>query len=294
MYSLRVASTSDQEFPPAATGVLLSWERLTEVLRREASPAAAALFAEPVADPRGGHTHWHVTTNLDPTPLARLTPAQRAAVLARMEQLRGAVLACADRLAASVSEADVRLAQTLRVCVVVPDPERHIFSVGGEPLLVAWGRRTHGPAPREARVTYQQPFAPAAGTPPAAALGAATKLAAAKAARPQAARDWSKLWPWLAWLAFAGLAMAVYYHLLAACAIAPLPFLDRCEASRNGELGRLLDRNDALLAILRNAEKRAAQTRGECRRDKKAEATGATRLGAAPKFIRPSKSDWLT
>ena len=47
MYSLRVASTSDQEFPSAMTGAPLSWERLTEVLRREASPRhAPALVIE--------------------------------------------------------------------------------------------------------------------------------------------------------------------------------------------------------------------------------------------------------
>ncbi len=275
MYSVRVATTNDRDFPPAEFSQGLGWERLTEIVRREVSPAAAAIFAEPIADPSGGAVHWHVESDDDPIAFSELTPQQQAEVTARLEQQRGAILALADRLASSVAEADVRLAESLRACVTVPDPARHIFSLAGRPLLVAWGRKAQFTQQRAARVTFRRPVEPAAPTPPRGLAGAARpQQGEARFVAPRIHVDWRGLFPYLLWPLFVALIMTLYYLLLPACAL-DLPVLrtifDRCPGAAQSELDGLLDRNDALRAQLRDAQQRALRNRAECPREKKAE-----------------------
>jgi hypothetical protein len=268
MYSVRVFSTSDRDFPPAEFGPGLTWERLTEILRREVSPEAAALFAEPVADPGRGLTHWHVEATEDPLPLSLLGEAERMRLLVALEERRGAIGAYAERLASSLAEADVRLAQALRTAVVVPDPEAHVWSISGRPLLVAWGRRASAAVPREPRVEYRRKVDPAPAPEPRAAVFSRTRaVARATAALVPIRFEPSALWPILAWLVFAALVLTIYYNLLSACAInAPLltPLADRCPGTKQSELQRLLARNDELWATLREAETRVAQSASDC------------------------------
>jgi hypothetical protein len=140
MYSVRVCTTDDRELPAPELGLGLGWDRLTEILRREVSPGAASLLAEPIAEPARGQTHWHIQANEDPRVVSELDPAEREKVLAVLAKQRSAILKLADRLAADGSETNSRLASALRVIVDVPDPDRHIWSVGGQPVLSAWGR----------------------------------------------------------------------------------------------------------------------------------------------------------
>lgn len=296
MYSIRVDSTNDRDFPPAEFSQGLTWERLTEIVRREASPKAAAIFAEPIADPVRGQTHWHVATDADPVPFKRLAPEERTRLLSALEERRGAVLALADRLASSVAEADVRLAQALRASVTVPDPDAHIWSVGGEPLLVAWGRKANIAAPREARMEYRRPVAPSAPPAPsqAAFVGTAkipeppprdAAVAAPRFIHPPAFA-WPPILPWLSWLAFAALALTIWLNLLPACAInTPVlkDLFDRCPGAAKTEMDQLLDRNDELRAAVRDAERRAAQSAADCQREKKAEASPS---GTKARFAR--------
>jgi hypothetical protein len=268
MYSVRVFSTSDRDLPPAEFGPGLTWERLTEILRREVAPEAAAIFAEPVADPGRGLTHWHVDATDDPLPLSLLGEAERMRLLAALEERRGAILAFAERLSSSVAEADVRLAQALRTAVVVPDPDAHVWSISGRPLLVAWGRRASAAVPREPRVEYRRKVDPAAAPAPTAAVFSRNRAVW----RPTTtlapiAFEPSALWPILAWLVFAALVSTIYYKLLPACAInRPLltPFVDRCPGAKQSELQRLLARNDELWATLRETETRVAQGASDC------------------------------
>ncbi|HUZ66314.1 MAG TPA: hypothetical protein VMU56_01490 [Beijerinckiaceae bacterium] len=283
MYSIRVAVTRDFDFPPADPTQTVNWERLTEMMRREVSPDAAALFAEPIADPVNRLTYWHAETDFDPAPLSHLTPRERTDLLAQLELTRAAILKFVERLAASVAESDVRLAQALRVCLTVPDPDRQIWSLGGRPLLVAWGRTAHAIAPRVAQVVHQRIVEPAP-EPPRAGIEERRPLA--PLAEPQgagaAARFSLRPGPWLGWIPFLVLMLAIYSRLLPACAL-DLPLLrsDRCSGAERQEVTALLQRNDGLFADLRRAQKKVLAARARC---------GGKKAELAPAFSTPGPS----
>src|SRR5882762_2351428 len=104
MYSVIVCTTDDRELPAPELGLGINWERLTDILRREVSPEAADMLAEPIADPARGETHWHVTANADPVPLSALSIPERDALLEKLDRLGRDVLRFADRLAAGGRE----------------------------------------------------------------------------------------------------------------------------------------------------------------------------------------------
>ncbi|MCI0598833.1 MAG: hypothetical protein L0Y50_08285 [Beijerinckiaceae bacterium] len=281
-YSIRLFSSSDHDLPLAEYSQGLTWERLTEILRREVSPEAAAIFAEPVADPARGLTHWYVEVAADPIPLSITGEAERVQLLATLETRRAEILAFADKLSSSITEADARLAQALRSAVTVPDPDAHVWSISGRPVLVAWGRRASLSAPPEARIEYRRKANPAPAVlnrelEPRRDAAVQRKSERVPALRKDerlsaAAFDVPALWPILAWLVFTVFILAIYYNLLAACAIeGPLgrPLFSHCPGAKRSELQQLFARNDELRAQLRDVQARAAQGAGECRTELK-------------------------
>src|SRR5205085_1077864 len=234
MYSLRACTTVDRDLPNIELGAGLTWDRLTEVLRQEVGADAATLLAEPVPDPARGQTHWHITAEQDPVPLSALAPADQDALLRKLEQIRRSVRAHADRLDARATEADMRLAAALRAAVTVPDQDAHVWSVAGRPVLTAWGRQRASSA-----------------RPTSAIVGRSAVPVQAKAAIVARAprRAWRLGWPatLALWLAAVLLLGAIYYYLLAACAV-QLPWLGptfaRCpQIAVATNLDELRDRN---------------------------------------------------
>ncbi len=269
MYSVRITSTSDRELPAADYGPALTWDRLTEVLRREVSPEAAALFAEPVADPRQGQTHWHVTADEDPKPFSALSGAEQAKLTKDLEGLRQRINDYADRLQSLGGEGNLRLAAALKGMQDVPNFNSHLWSVGGAPLLTGWGRSAPAVARRASAIVVRQQAPPSV---PASAgiviVGTTTGPMAGAAVGSGSSSAPPKWLVPLLWLLFAGLFAAILYLLIAACAI-DLPilrhFYDRCPWGTSARpLEPLIAKNDDLRERIRQAESDLAQHANDC------------------------------
>ncbi|WP_026606810.1 hypothetical protein [Methylocapsa acidiphila] len=268
MYSIRVATTDDREAPPAEDWPGLSWDRLCDVLRIEVSPEAAALLAEPVADPARGLTHWHIVALEDPQALHALSSADREKLLARFQALQGQIRAYAERLTAAGGESNLRLAQGLRAALDLDAGVAQLWSRSGAPLLTGWGRRRarETAAPTgiidDMRPARRQDAAPRGkGFIPGLTWmrGGAERLGQSGAS-PQSRLARLRL-SWLMWLPFCLLVAAIFYRLLPACAI-DLPLARRvnfCSVESNAALDELLSRNVQLRDQLLDAEKRIAE-----------------------------------
>ena len=262
MYSIRVATTDDREAPPAGDWPGLSWDRLCDVLRVEVSPEAAALLAEPVADPARGLTHWHIVALEDPKAPHALSPAEREKLLARFNALRDQIRAYADRLTAAGGESNLRLAQGLRAAVDLDAGVAQLWSSGGAPLLTGWGRRRA----RETGETATIVSGPASVRPKDAPRRGKSFIPGLTWTPGQAGESLqgqlSRLrLGWLIWLPFWILVVAIGYRLLPACAI-DLPLLraiNYCAAPRASALEALQNLNAELRDSLSDAEKRMAE-----------------------------------
>jgi hypothetical protein len=267
VYSIRVATTDDREAPLAEEWPGLTWDRLCDVLRVEVSPEAAALLAEPVADPVRGLTHWHIVALNDPTPLHALPAAEREATMARFTALQGQIRGYADRLAAAGGESNLRLAQGLRLATDLDAGVAQLWSVAGAPLLTGWGRRrareTASPTAILASGRDAAGGGPARGR--SYAHGWTWTAALSGGGAPGAAggtRARFGLGTWWLWLPFWLLVALIGRELLPACGV-HLPFVGAagfCAAPANAALADLQARNSGLRRSIFEAETRLAQT----------------------------------
>jgi hypothetical protein len=276
MYSINICTTDDRLLPAPELGPDLTWDRLTEALRREVGSEAAALLAEPVPDPGRGLTHWHVTADQDPIVLSALPMAERNSLLASLNLIREKILSRAQQLDAAGGDANARLAAALRAAVRVPDDGTHVWAIDGRPVLTAWGRqvgtivrpmaaimaRANVPPPPLPPHAPPQVMTAATGSPPPMPEAASTSAEPASAAATARRAAWRKTgWHGPAlWLLFLLLLGGIYYALLAACAI-DIPILrslfDRCDSAL--ALERLRDHHDALRETVHDWERRLAQ-----------------------------------
>src|SRR5271156_6818315 len=104
MYSIRFQTTSDARLPPPDLPAHYTWDRLADLLSREIGPEAARLLAEPVVDASRVETHWHVTADNDPVPLAKLDAEKRTELLEKLEAIRAKAETRAADLEASSGE----------------------------------------------------------------------------------------------------------------------------------------------------------------------------------------------
>jgi hypothetical protein len=277
MYSVNVCTTDDRELPAPELGLGLNWDRLTEILRREISPEVAELLAEPIAEPARGQTHWHVSASEDPRLASELDDGEREKLLAVLAERRGAILKLADRLAADGSETNARLAAALRTIVDVPDPDRHVWSVAGRPVLSAWGRSTAASRDRRATIVTrgEAPKTEAAAlsgvvvgvTPavePANIQKQPPRIALAGALRLRNLDRWRSL---PLWLLLAAILLAILYRLLPACSV-NLPLVNRpfghCERRADSRLDLLREENQGLRDSIGAAELKVAAVEGDC------------------------------
>jgi hypothetical protein len=286
MYSVIVCTTDDRELPAPELGLGINWDRLTDILKREVSPEAAEMLAEPIPDSARGETHWHVTANEDPVPLTALSTPEREALFEKLDRIGRDVLRFADRLTAGGREADQRLAAVMRLITEVPDRERHVWSVDRKPIITAWGRRPANAPDRSATIIIREraPGAEATGSsatvvgqapvlppreavappPLASARPEPPKLPKAEPAYPPRA-GWLRILP--LWALLAVLLVAILSTLLPACSV-NLPLLNRlfnhCEAQAARDLSKLREQNRALRDAVRQAELRVAVVDGDC------------------------------
>jgi hypothetical protein len=146
MASSYIGVTHAGELQALGTGGQLAIERagpLAALLRRELSPAHAALFAEPHPDPARGEVYWYAEGDGPAVPLAELPDAERWAAQAEFDRLFGEVEALAERLKAGTNEGDRFLGQLLGLALEIPDPS-YVRVRGGRPVIIAWGHRRVG------------------------------------------------------------------------------------------------------------------------------------------------------
>ena len=137
MESIRIASTSLLPLRALGSAGDRSYERLTDLLRNRLSPEHAALLSEPVLSGDGTRIDWYVPGAVEARAVVALPPAQRDEVVRRCQQLIDDITRLSEELARSVIAADRAMAAALLNATKIPE-QSCLFSVGGEPVLVAW------------------------------------------------------------------------------------------------------------------------------------------------------------
>jgi len=270
MYSVRVCTTDDRELPAPQLGLGLTWDRLTDILRRDVSPEAGDLLAEPIHDAARAKTHWHITADGDAVLLSNLAEAEQRAASDSLAARRREILAFADRLEAQGGESNMRLAAALRLIIQTPDDRNHVWAADGKPFLTAWGRSSGDASPLAARIVATTPVPQVEASPALAATVVGRDQALPPDARQAIlSKGRGRHGGWLApmlWALFALIIAAIFLTLLPACAI-DLPLVrgifDKCRAAE-GNLDRLREQNSALREAIRAAELEAAAKQGRC------------------------------
>ncbi|MCF8479931.1 MAG: hypothetical protein K9H25_05830 [Rhodospirillum sp.] len=229
--------------------VIDNWERLDEHLRATLGDAAADLFAEPVPGSMG-KVSWYgpegevedgtsPDTGTTPVPLTSLDEAKQAAVLDRLDTLRGQIRGEIDNLRASGRREATDLADVLESALslpaVKPGPDRsginpldYVHVVGDQPVLVNWGvEAEHQFASKDpfrefVRLSEPPPVKPKEA--PAATLAAAPVVVAPVAVDGVVTESLGWL-TGLLWLLFALLIAAIFYVLLLGCGLDRTGFL---------------------------------------------------------------------
>jgi hypothetical protein len=258
-------TSNDSDFAPARIGY--TWEALCDTLGRELGPEYQQLLAEPVTRLGEGKTDWYAPVGTTAVPASGLEPAQRAALFERLNGMRRQILALAQRIESPEWRgANRQLAQELRSAIRVPDESTHVWSAGGNPLLVAWGRALYGSEPIEEASIVGVGLARDAAAPEEAPE---TPVAPPAPPRPSLA----KRFPWAApvWLLCVGLIGASYYLLLTHCGIfvppedSPLArFLPRACHVGTSAMAADWARKADLERQIAEAELKVARREGDC------------------------------
>ncbi|WP_036302878.1 hypothetical protein [Methylobacterium sp. 77] len=202
------------------------YEQLVDLLAQRLGPDHARLFAEPVpvAMTKTGlpGIAWFADGDGEVRPVTRLNPDEAQALRRAAARLTSDVANFADTLEGE-GEASRDLARLIRDALVTPD-EDHLWSLDGQPVLVAWGYRharldgmvaergvaitasAASPIASAARPQRVAPPVAAASCPPPPSVGATT----------------SSVWRGLApafWLLFVILSLLLGGRLLQACGV---------------------------------------------------------------------------
>jgi len=206
------------------------YEQLVDLLARRLGPDHARLFAEPVpvALTRSGlpGLAWFANGDGEARPVTQLNPEQADVLRRTAAKLTVEVAAFADTLSGE-GEASRDLARLLRDALVTPDDD-HLWSLDGQPVLVAWGYRraqTDGVVTERGGAITASVTSPAAtaARPQSETLAPSQPAAAAPPVQPPLgmgpiSRRGRGLTPVL-WLLFAVLSAIFGDRLLQACAV---------------------------------------------------------------------------
>ncbi len=256
MYNVHLQTTSDRNLPPPNLGANFTWERLTDTLRRDLGAEAANLLAEPVHDAERKETRWYIQAEQDPVPVSSLSPAERETVFRRLSEIRARIEAYADGLDKAGGETNARFAAALRAVLHVPDEQSCVWSLDGQPVLAAWGRKIETIV--RADPVISRPARPLP-EKAAAEAGAAGALGSGRAAYKGA------LFASILWLSFIAIASLIGYMLLPACGV-DLPFfgryLDTCP--QLARVDALRNKSQALQTLHEKAEADLALKQVDC------------------------------
>jgi hypothetical protein len=162
MAVVRITTTRQRDLQPLGTAgqtVVESWSVLSSLLTRELSPKHAALLAEPVVDTARGETDWYGDGDGAPIQITLLDPQLRAEVEAERARLEQDVRTLAARKRADTREGERFLGEMLALALSVPG-EAHVYALGRQPVLVAWGHAPAGGTPEQVALTGFTPAAP--------------------------------------------------------------------------------------------------------------------------------------
>jgi hypothetical protein len=253
-----IATTSTTDVRPLGD----SWSRNPDlvrgILRERLGPDHAALLAEPIHASRGTGIDWYAESAVGAVPVMELASEARTEVLTRLAAYEADIRALADRLAASGSADERRLAVSLRNAVEVPS-ERSVYAVPGSagwrPILVEWASvldRADAPRGVLAAMIPKPPPAPQPGP---------SVINPVSVAQPPR----SGLPGWLFWLGWVMLAVnldVILWLLVAACGLRGLPWLHFCPAPA---VAPAADRSsDILRNEIAQLERRLAEAQRLC------------------------------
>ncbi len=131
--------------------VVQAYAQISSVLRSRLGREHALFLARPEIDPRSGAIDWYSPR---PAPIVRradLNDGERAALDAKADAIRGAILALAHSLRSEGESAQL-MASILEAAVQTPEGE-WLYAAAGEPLLVMWGHANDGATAARERAT---------------------------------------------------------------------------------------------------------------------------------------------
>jgi hypothetical protein len=256
-YDSRITTTADEELRLADPLAYQSWEIIEPVLRRRLGPVFATFLAEPVPESGRGLTHWRVALEGAAAPLAGLASADRVRIRAELAARRNRVLALAGEIEASGQRPDRALAAALRQAMSVPDEERFVWSIGGQPVLVAWGHEYHRESRPTAMLIGLTGGSPGdSGVVPFPAPLPATASESMRTA-PAAPASRVGVWTVLGWALFVALLAIIGARLLVACGMTLFGVsLGLCPGGpvMVAEADPEAERSASLMALIRQAE----------------------------------------
>lgn len=130
---------------PSGIAVYKNFASLRAELKRSLSEEHVGLFAQPNADPATGDIQWYAPVSGVARRLNELDAKTRASVESRLAPLIKDISTHADQLLQSGSEQVRLMGGNLAQALEIPD-ESHIFVIGDQPVVAAWGHVPRGPA----------------------------------------------------------------------------------------------------------------------------------------------------
>ncbi|MBL8835440.1 MAG: hypothetical protein JNL66_04300 [Alphaproteobacteria bacterium] len=122
-----------------------AYGQIVRYLTRTLTPAHSALFAEPNFAVRPGVVEWYAAVEGEAVQHAAIAPETRPAFDAELARLVDDVAKQAALLEQSKESGDQLLGQLLALALKVPS-DGHVYAVGLQPVLVAWGHLLDTPA----------------------------------------------------------------------------------------------------------------------------------------------------
>ncbi len=246
-HGILIATTSSSGLHPLGSGGQTARDAYRQIvlhLRRTLSDEHARLLAEPSPNRQRGTVDWFTVVEDVATraePFAALRPERRDAVEETLARLREEIDREATALAAARDPGQRLLGRLLAMALEVP-AEDHVYAVGAQPVLVAWGHLAdRKDAPRRLLWRMAPPRPRPAAARGTAGNAGASDQAALLASAPAPPRHATVL-GLLLWLVFTGLVTAILYVLLSGCGVGlprpawlpPSPIVSLCPATPAG------------------------------------------------------------
>ena len=158
--------------PLAWQGVQASscYDQLVHLLQTKLGPRQAALLAEPLVDEQQGKVDWYSSVEGKVQPLNELAPETINAVRAELASLAESIYQIAQNLKASPNSNSSMAGALLELAISFPG-EEHLYLVGNQPVVTAWGYAPSSFTAQPENLTRIRPM-PTAGPTAGATAGA--------------------------------------------------------------------------------------------------------------------------